>query len=32
MNEGGISWVSRQTVNENVIETKDCGFYVKIMI
>ena len=29
MNKGGISWVSRQRVNENVIETTACGFYVK---
>ena len=29
MNKGGISWVSRQRVNENVLETTACGFSVK---
>ena len=30
--EWGISWLSRQTVNENVIETKDCGLYANMLI
>ena len=30
--EWGISWVSRQRVNEHVIETKDCGLYANMLI